>query len=301
MVTTDILGIDIDTDVTFKVFIQPLIQNGQVVVNVLGTQQSFDGGVANVADLLTAGAITRLMEEMVPKALDGLALGSLQGLDFFATSVGSRDGAPATVGQIPTVRANGLVIPYDVAVASAPQPVTPPYLRGHTQSHEFHVTPCPFGDLIKTKNLRRFPSASFALLKGYDGCSTCQPDFNVASFADVEVDLAHPEGVEEGAEARLQLDYNDTLVRFGITLAPDPEVRDAPFSPPDATGVPTHHFFLNHVVPASSTLTLSCGSWSATVPVILAKRFIDAQGSLQGPVTRARATVGQPGIEFIPG
>jgi hypothetical protein len=301
VVTTDILGIDIDTDVTFKVFIQPLIQNGRVVVNVLGTQQSFDGAVADVADLLTAGAITRLMEDMLPRALDGLALGSLQGLDFFASSLAPRDGASAAVGEIPTVRANGLVIPYDVSIEGSPQPVKPPYIRGHRESHEFHVTPCPFGDLIKEKNLRRFPSASFALLKGYDGCSTCQPDFSIASFADVEVELAHPDGVEELAEATLQLDYNDSLVRFGITLAPDPEVRKAPFSPPDANGVPTHHFFLGHVVPASSTLTLTCGSWSQSVPVVLAKRFIDAQGGLQGPVTKARATVGQPGIELVPG
>lgn len=301
VVTAGFLGIDIDTDVTFKVFIQPLIQNGRVVVNVLGTQQSFDGAVADVADFLTAGAITRLMEEMLPKALDGLALGSLQGLDFFATTSAARDAAPASVEMIPTVRANGLVIPYKVSIQEHHDPVKPPYLRGHKQSHEFHVTPCQFGDLIKQKNLRRFPSAPFALQQGYDGCSTCQPDFSIASFADVEVEVAHPDGVEDGAPVVLSLDFDDTVVRFGVTVAPEPETIEAPFSPPDANGVPTHHLFLSHLVPANWNLTVSAGAWSVTEPVILAKRFIDAQGSLQGPVTHARATVGQPGIEFIPG
>jgi hypothetical protein len=96
------------------------------------------------------------MEEMLPRALDGLSLGSIQGLNFYADTAPPGDSAPATVSMIPQVFVNGLGIRYDVHT-SEPALLEPPYFRGHTGSKEFHVKPCQFGDFISTKNLRRFP------------------------------------------------------------------------------------------------------------------------------------------------
>lgn len=179
--TTEVLGIDIDTDFSFKVFAQPLVQGGVVTMHVLSTQQDLDGAFADFADFISAGALTRLMEEMVPKALEGMSLGSFAGLDFFSPTAPANDSAPASVNTIIRVFVNGLILQYDVASPVSPARVRPPYFRGHVVSREFHRAGCDFGDLIKASNRRLFPTFQNAIQKGYDGCATCQPDFNVAS------------------------------------------------------------------------------------------------------------------------
>jgi hypothetical protein len=292
--TTDVLGIDIDTDFNFSVFVQPLIQGGRVTINVLSAQSSFSGAVADFADFITGGAITRLMEEMLPRALDGLSLGSIQGLNFYADTVPPGDSAPASVSMIPQVFVNGLGIRYDVHT-SEPALLEPPYFRGHTGSKEFHVKPCQFGDFISSRNLRRFPSREAAIRAGYDGCKTCQPEFSIASFGDLAVKVAHPADVEPGNPVKVRADYADTLVRFGVTLSPDAEEEQS--GPPfDDDGVPTHFVALTRIVPAAWTVTVSCGAWSVAATVDVGARFIDAAGVLQGSRTELRATVGQPDL-----
>lgn len=295
--TTEVLGIDIDTDFSFKVFAQPLVQGGVITMHVLSTQQDLDGGLADFADFISAGALTRLMEEMVPKALEGMSLGTFAGLEFFSRTAPADDSAPASVSMIIRVLSNGLILQYDVE-PSVPAAVRPAYFRGHLQSREFHVAGCKFGDLIKAKNARLFPTFEAALQKGYDGCATCQPDFNVASFGDLAVTVVHPSGVEADLPITLTADYEGTLMRFDVTLAPDRETTESK-RPFDDGGVPTHSLSLSHIVPAKWMLTVECGDWFVSQPVGVQKRFVDASGVLQGPRTELRGTVGQPGLEAI--
>lgn len=291
---TEVLGIDIDTDFTFSVFVQPLIQGGQVRINVLSAQSDFSGAVADFADFITAGAITRLMEEMLPNALDGLSLGSVQGLTFYSDTAPPGDSAPATVSEIPRVFVNGLGIFYDVHV-SEPAPLQPPYFRGHKGSKEFHVTPCEFGDVISSKNLRRFPTRNAAIRAGYDGCKTCQPEFSVASFGDVAVTVVHPPDVEPGKPVTVEADYRDDLVRFGVTLSPDAEKAESR-SPFDDNGVLKHFVQLPRIVPGAWMVTVTCGDWFVSAPVGVRRRFIDAAGAVQGERTELSAIVGEQNL-----
>lgn len=293
--TSSVLGIPIDTDFTFTAFVQPVVENGEVGIHVISTQQDLDGAFTDFADFLSAGALTRLMEEMVPAAVAGLSLGTFEGLDFFADTVADGDdSAPATVGSLLDVFSNGIGIPYEVT-ATVPAELQPPYIRGHLRSREFHVAGCRFGDLI-TANLRRFPSPEAAIRAGYDGCATCQAEFNVAAFGDLSVEVAHPAGVEPGAPVTVRAAYAGDLVRFGVTLAPDAE-EDTSASPFDNEGTPTHRSSFDRIVPAPWTVTVTCGGWSVESTVEVGVRFVDAEGTLQGARTQVRATVGEPDLE----
>jgi hypothetical protein len=299
--TSDVLGIPINTDFTFKAFVQLLVEaDGSIGIHVISTQQDLDDTFGEFADFITAGALTRLMEEMVPAAIAGLSLGSFQGLDFFSSSVPQADeSAPAHVGSVLNVFVNGLGITYDVDLSTPPQ-LEPPYFRGHQQSREFHVKGCEFGDRIAVRNLRLFPTRESAIQAGYDGCATCQPDFSIASFGDLVAIVVHPPDTEPDVPVSLRVTYAGDLVRFGVTLAPEPE-EDVSEQPFDADGVPTHHVAFAHIVPTRWTVSMSCGTWSVETTVQVANRFIAADGQLQGNRTELRATVGQPGVELIGG
>jgi len=293
--TTDVLGIDIDTDFTFKVFVQPLVEDdGTIGIHVLATQQDLDDAFGDFADFITAGALTRLMEELVPAAFSGLSLGSVSGLDFLSDTAPSGDSAPAAPSSILHVFANGLGVPYNVVV-SVPDEVEPPFIRGHRGSREFHIKGCEFGDLIAAANLVLFPTHQAALQAGYDGCATCQPEFSVAVFGDVNVLIAHPADVEPGQPVTVRAVYASNIVRFGVLLAPEPEeIVDA--TPFDDDGMPTNSATFRNIVPAPWVLTATSGAWSASETVDVHRRFKDATGTTQGSVTTVRGTVGQVGL-----
>jgi hypothetical protein len=164
------------------------------------------------------------------------------------------------------------------------------------------VSPCEFGDLIKAENLKLFPTRDAAIQRGYDGCSTCLPEFSIASFGDLDVNVVHPPDVEPDEPVVVRADYADTLVRFNVTLSPESEETESTFaSDGDEDGVFVNHATLSHIVPATWTVTVSCGAWSASTSVAVEKRFVDAEGHLQGPRTALQATVGQPGLELVVG
>jgi hypothetical protein len=293
--TTDVLGIDIDTDFTFTAFVQPIVQDdGTIGIHVITTQQDLDDTLGDFADFITAGALTRLMEELVPAAFSGLSLGSVSGLDFLSDTAPSGESAPATPSSILDVFANGLGVSYDVALAD-PVEVEPPFIRGHRGSREFHIKGCAFGDLIAAANLVLFPTHQAALQAGYDGCATCQPEFSVAVFGDVNVLIAHPLDVEPGQPVTVRAVYASDIVRFGVLLAPEPEeIQDA--TPFDDEGMPTNSATFRNIVPAPWVVTVTCGAWSASETVDVHRRFKDATGTTQGSVTTVRGTVGQVGL-----
>jgi hypothetical protein len=293
--TTDVLGIDIDTDFTFTAFVQPLIKaDGTIGLHVISTQQDLDDAFADFADFITAGALTRLLEELVPAALSGLGLGSVTGLDFLSDTAPAGDSAPATPSSILHPFVNGLAISYNVRLPDVEE-VTPPFFRGHKRSREFHVKGCEFGDIIAAANLVLFPTHQAAIQAGYDGCATCQPEFSVAVFGDLNVRIAHPSGVEPGQPVTVRAVYASNIVRFGIPLAPEPEeIVDATTF--DDDGMPTNSATFSNIVPAPWVVTVTCGGWSATETVDVHRRFKDAAGVTQGSVTKVRGTVGQVGL-----
>lgn len=297
--TTEILGIPVDTDFTFKAFVQPLVNpDGSVGIHVITTQQDLVGAGSDLADLLTAGALTRLMEELLPEAISGISLGALSGLDFFSADIPAPDeSAPARPDSLPVVFANGMGIRFDVN-ANVPPEILPPYIRGHQVSRQFHITGCQFGDLIGAANLRQFPSTDAAVTMGYDGCSVCQPDFHVPEFGSISIDVAHPPGVEQGQLVTVRATYAGDLVRFGIPLAPEPE-ETVSAGIADVGSGPTHFLAVDHVVPTDWKVTATCGSWSAETTVRVTTRVREPDGSVTGDRTELRATVGQPGLTQV--
>lgn len=299
---TEVIGLEVGADLSFTGFFQLLIEPDDTIkVHVISIQHDIDSPLLDVADFFSAGAITRLLEELVPGVVTNLVSGlapDVGGLDVLSRTAPNGVSAPATPGPLLSIFANGLGITWKVT-EEIPAQLEPPFIRGHQQSREFHVQPCPFGDLISSANLKRFPSHQAALRAGYDGCATCQPDFSVASFGDLSVRVAHPADVEPGLPVTIRADYAGNVERFGVTLAPDPEqFEDA--SPFDDEGVPTNSATFANLVPAPWMVTLSCGSWTTSATIDVARRFRDATGTVQGPVTRVRATVGQDGLALDP-
>ncbi|KIF01549.1 hypothetical protein PL81_34970 [Streptomyces sp. RSD-27] len=297
--TDKFIVVAIDTDFTFKVFVQPLVDPAThtVVINVLSTQQSIDGAGSDFLDAITGGLLTRALERILPNVIGGLTLGSFSGLDFFDGGASAEEeSAPATPGFIPRVFSNGMGIPFDLH-ASVPDAARPPYMRGHTVSRQFHVPKgCRFGDLIRPRNLREFPSTNAALAAGYDGCAVCEPEFDVPEFSDLTVDVAHPPGVRPGAAVTVRATYADDLVRFGVPLAPEPQ-EEVSRTPGDGDGgVPTHHVSFGHLVPAEWTVSATAGDWSAETTVLLGTRVLHADGTVTGEETRLTATVGEPDL-----
>jgi hypothetical protein len=294
--TTDVLGIDIDTDFNFTAFVQPIVKDdGTIGIHVITTQQDLDDTFADFADFITAGALTRLLEELVPAAVGGIALGQIQGLDFLSDTAPAGDSAAATPSSLLSVFANGIGISYAVHF-SVPDVVIPPVFRGHTHTREFHVKGCQFGDLIAKANLKPFPTHQAAIQAGYDGCATCQPDFNVAVFGDLTVHVDHPADVEPDQPMTVHIDYAGNVVRFGVTLAPQPEEIVDPTASDDGHGMPANFATFSNIVPTPWVITATCGAWSATETVTVQRRFKDATGVTQGAVTTVRGTVGQPGL-----
>ncbi|MGW2680702.1 hypothetical protein [Streptomyces sp. NPDC001436] len=297
--TDQFIGIPIDTDFTFKVFVQPLIDTATdtVTINVLSTQQSIHGAGSDFLDAITGGLLTRALERSLPNMIGGLTLGSFSGLDFFdGGSAAEEKSAPATPGSLPRVFANGMGIAFDVH-ASVPDEAQPPYMRGHTESKQFHVPKgCQFGDLIRPRNLRKFPSTTAAIAAGYDGCAVCEPQFDVPEFADLSVDVAHPTGVKPDVPVTVRATYADDLVRFDVTLAPEAQesISRTPVDGDD--GVPTHHVAFSRLVPAKWTVSATAGDWSAETTVLLATRVLAHDGTVSGEATQLKATVGEPDL-----
>ncbi|WTW98894.1 hypothetical protein OG216_38600 [Streptomycetaceae bacterium NBC_01309] len=294
--TTDVLGIPVDTDFTFAAFVQPLVDaDGNVGIHVISTQQDLVGAGTAFADFLSAGALTRLMERILPEAIGGLSLGAINGLDFFSDETpGSGESAPARADSLPVIFVNGMGIRFDVNVGMPPE-IMPPYIRGHLASRQFHIKGCEFGDLIGAANLRKFVTSDAALTVGYDGCSKCQPGFHVPEFGSLAIDVVHPPGVEPDQPVTVTATYAGDLVRFGVSLAPEQE-KDVSNGTADVGGIPTNFLAIDNVVPADWTVTVACGAWSAETTVRVATRVLATDGTVTGERTQLTATVGKPDL-----
>jgi len=300
--STEIIGIDVGADLSFTGFFQVLINADDTIkVHVIQINHDIDSPLLDVADFFSAGAITRLLEELVPETVRNLLGGFNPALplDLFERSATGLS-AGATHDSLLSIFRNGLGLRWNI-VRDFQVEGEPPYIRGHRFNKEFHIAGCSFGDAISAANLRRFPTHQAAIRAGYDGCATCQPDFSVASFGTIRVLVTHPEGVEPGEPMAATAVYASDVQRFGIVLAPDPEVDEKASFFVDDAGVATHHSFFTQIVPAPWVLTLTCGSWSATETITVITRFRDATGTVQGEETVVRGTVGQVGLAVTAG
>ena len=177
-------------------------------------------------------------------------------------------------------------------------PAEPPYLRGHKESREFHVTAgCEFGDLIAPRNLKKFTRSAQAIRDGYDGCSNCMPEFDVREFGDLLFTVKRPAGAPTGP-ITITATLESEVVRFTFPVTPPPEkvVATRSFTDP-SDGVLTFREGFSKIVPGTWSISFECPPWSVTGSVTVGEQFIDADGKLQGKSTEVTAIVGQPGFQ----
>jgi len=278
----------------FKAWVQLWLTNDAVLVNVLRTAQDGDF-VFDVLDLFSGGALTRLLEEAVPAAIGGVGAGAFGSVGLFASDVPLDQGfasarADGEVGVSPA----GFELPVKLADNSSPVTIAPPYLRAHRHSREFHVLGCEFGDRIRFP--RQFPTWQAAIAAGYNGCFTCQRNFNVVANGVMQIRLSRPlSTVHPGSLPSYKLSYVDHTKRFGVRLAPPDESSDHMRDHVEGDQV-VFSDFLPPLVPGAWTLTLAWDGWSVSGPVEVRKRWLDAQGTLQGHATSVTATHGDIGI-----
>lgn len=115
------------------------ITSGTGTVDVIRTKHDASFFVG-LADLFSAGAITRTLEEVLPRAVGGVGAGAFGNLGVFATDAVPEPHLFATMdvsGNI-DIWPGGLGIPTDLVARSAASSFPPPvYLLGHTDSREF--------------------------------------------------------------------------------------------------------------------------------------------------------------------
>ena len=137
-------------------------------------------------DILDAfgGAITRAMEEELPKALSGLSQ-ALAGIDLFADGLPnpSVPGNPVTIhvevlGGV-TILETGLILQLKVNPEFDPAPVKEPvYIKGNKYTREFHRKKCPYGKKLKWQNTNYLLNEASAIRQGYNGCWTCAREYS---------------------------------------------------------------------------------------------------------------------------
>jgi hypothetical protein len=131
------------------------------------------------------GAITRAMEEELPKALSGLSQ-AMSGLDLFASNLPNPNlpGNPVTinvsVGGLVSIRSSGIVIPIGINPQFDAVPIElPTYIKGNRETKEFHLsTTCIYGKKLSWKKTQYLPGLVPAIRQGYNGCWTCAREYS---------------------------------------------------------------------------------------------------------------------------
>lgn len=267
-VTGNVDDIDFSASLGFK------ISDGEATTIV----HSVDFDLPWYLDFLDAfgGAITRAMEEELPKALAGLSQ-AMAGLDAFADSLpdpnllpGNPVAIKVSVGGLVSIRSNGIVVPIAVTPEfDAVSIEVPTYIKGNPTTKEFHLGPCIYGNKLKWSNRRNLLDWVAAIRQGYNGCWTCAREYS------------HPAG-RIIISVRSTGNLPDTSVTRDISVVGklvEPmvidgvDVVDPPFgvtkrysSPTDSSGTwkVSIGSSANLVQPGKWRLTASSEGWSAT-------------------------------------
>ncbi|MEJ1933206.1 hypothetical protein WDZ92_23660 [Nostoc sp. NIES-2111] len=280
--------------VNFKAWLRLWIEDEKVQVEVARTIQSTDW-VGDLLNLFSAGAGMRGLEEAVPAAMKSVGSGIFGSLGLFVSEVPfeASFAAARPFGQI-LIRPDGLSIPVQLTNRADAIEEYPEYFRAHRRSREVHVPAgCAFGALIKAPNLQRFPTAQQAIVMGYDGCETCLPQYNVASFGVLEIWVHGPSGLEDWPEAEAVL--LPGVKRFGIPLGPVRESDHRPVWRADGAGR-KFRFDLDRIVPAAWKVTVRWAGWTTEGTVDVHRRWRDVNGSTLGEITVVEARFGEPGL-----
>jgi hypothetical protein len=293
--TVEVLGQPVHSDFRLAAYVQLLLNNDRVRSHVIRTQHDLESTLFDIADFLSAGTFTRLLEWLVPeavgRALSGLDV-DLEGLSFFCTNASAGGPYADARGEgIIGVDPGGFIVPVEVSVPSL-NPVRPPYIRGHEGTREFHVRGCEWGDLISA-SLKEFPTWQAAVRAGYDGCAHCQAQFSISGYGDLEIRVPHPPGAESGP-VTFRATYAGQTVRFGIPLEPEPEEQVGGGFESDGAWV--HAASFSHIVPGQWDVTIQRGSWSVSGRVKVERLWRDTDGHTHGNPTEVTAAIGQPGL-----
>jgi len=281
--------------VTFTAWVHLAVEDAKVTVRVVRTDQDGDW-LLDVIDFLSAGAITRLLEEVIPRAVSSVGGSAFGSLSMFAEAVPSEQAFAAVrpSGNI-GIFLTGLSIPVVPATVESISPPKVPYYRGNVRAHEFHVAGCEFGDKVSEDHVRQFSTWQAAIAAGYNGCWTCQREFNVVQFADLRVEITDLDAfVPLTEELSVVAEYTGNARRFDVPLGPITEVPlkvDRRFDEASATYIA----LLRDLVPGPWTVTVTVTAAASTVtvtgPVAVHKQWFDAAHKRQGERTVVRVSL----------
>ncbi len=284
-------------DVDFEAWLRLRAVAGRVQVEVVRTRAD-TGFLGDVADLFSGGAITRMLEEILPRAVGGIGAGAFGDLGVFATGSLPQAQAFATVtvdGSI-DIWKDGLGVPAMLVPVDVTSSFPPPtYLRGHTGTREFHVEGCKYGALIK--HPWRFPTWQRAIQLGFNGCWHCQREFNVVAVGRLDVVVAG-RGLSAGA-ARVIARLISAPERFGVVVAPPVEEISGRFGWNEQEQA--RHHRTEVLVPGTWEVTIAQDDWSVTASAKVGRSWT-AGGTRHGTQTVVRTTVGSSdvSVEQIP-
>jgi hypothetical protein len=288
--TGSISGFD---NVNFEAWLQLWANGNRIEVNVLRTRHN-GGGLFNFVDFFSAGALTRLLEEVLPKAIGSVGAAAFGNAALFASDVPlERAGAAVRAFGNVGVSPAGLNVPVQLIDSTIPPATAPPYYRGHTVSREFHIASgCRFGDLIK--HPRRFPTWQSAIRAGYNGCYTCQRDYNVVAAGNLRIRLAR-QGPRNNPtpKAELDLKLSSDVKRFGEPVGPlhEQPVAARMWTDENSGDIVTEAA-INNLVSGIWTLTVTWDGWTVTGNVDIRRTWVDRDGNQQGERTRVAARHG---------
>jgi hypothetical protein len=262
------------------------IIEGQTKVDVIQTK--IDGDLLfDIADFVTAGLVSRTLDEVLPRAVGNIGTGAFGELGVFASGAVPEPQAFASAdisGNI-YIWPGGLGIPASLSATTEVTSSFPPprYFRGHSRSREFHLPSCDYARFAAV----RIPSRERAIELGYNGCWHCQRDYNVASWGTLQV-LVAPTTVWPPAKVTGRLASD--VERFGVTVRPG--IQDFSlnrfYSP-----VPGYRYYSGSpLVRGTWEVTITQGDWTAITTVESGKAWPDADGKVHGTYTRVMAEVG---------
>lgn len=284
-------------DVDFEAWVRLSVVDGRVVVNVVRTRAD-TGFLADLVDLFSGGAITRTLEEVLPRAVGGIGGGAFGGLGAFATDNLPQQAAFATVsvnGSI-DIWPDGLGVPARlVPVEVTSSFPAPTYLRGHRGTREFHAEGCRYGALVKFP--WRFPTWQRAVQFGFNGCWHCQSEFNVVAAGSLSVVVTGEGG--GGPSTKVTARLLNAPPRFGVTVSPPEESLSGKFGWREQEQA--RHYTSEVLVPGTWEVTASHDDWSVTTTVEVGKWWT-TDGTRQGTTTVVRVAVGSPdaAVEQVP-
>lgn len=282
-------------DVSFEAWIKLWVQQGTVKVRVVRTDH--DGSfLVDVADLFSAGAITRTLEEILPRAVGSVGGAAFGNLGVFASDTVPEPQAFARMevsGNI-GIWPSGLSIPADLVSADVSWSFPPPtYLLGHPVTREFHAQFCEYGRLIK--NPARFPTWMRAIQIGYNGCWFCQSSRNVVAIGQLFVEVAGEATPMPKVTARL----TSEVKRFDVVVTPPEETLQGKFGWDEEDQARTYRS--KPLVPGTWEVTVTHEDWSITTTAEVGKAWM-SNGVTHGTATLVHVAVGsdEASSELVP-